>query len=92
MRAVPSLHLRIRNNSAGGPGMDSPRVSQRLFDGYLDPVFNAPASSAEPGVVEIAGLAPGHYVVEMPAAKAANEKDANRSGYREVDLAGDLEV
>ncbi|MGB7553156.1 MAG: carboxypeptidase-like regulatory domain-containing protein [Candidatus Korobacteraceae bacterium] len=94
MRAVPSLHLKIRTNNAGsGPGMDSfPRVSQRIFGGYLDPVFNAPTSSVEAGVVEIAGLAPGHYVVEMPAAKPANEKEANRNGYREVDLAGDLEV
>jgi hypothetical protein len=96
MRAVPSLHLRIRTSisgSAGAPGMVGfPRVSQRIFDGYLDSVFNAPESSVEPGVVDIAGLAPGHYVIEMPVSKAANEKEANRSGYREVDLAGDLEV
>src|ERR1017187_6988598 len=48
MRAVPSLHLRIRTSnsgSAGGPGMVGfPRVSQRIFDGYLDSVFNAPRS------------------------------------------------
>ncbi len=94
MRAVPSLHLRIRTNNAGsGPGMNSfPRVSQRIFDGYLDPVFNAPTSSIEPGVVEIAGLAPGHYVIEMAASRPANEKEAYRSGYREVDLTGDLEL
>jgi hypothetical protein len=96
MRAVPSLHLRIRTSnsgSAGGPGMVGfPRVSQRIFDGYLDSVFNAPESSVEPGVVDIAGLAPGHYVIEMPVSKVANEKETNRSGFREVDLAGDLEV
>ncbi len=67
-------------------------MSQRIFDGYLDSVFNAPTFSVEPGVVEISGLAPGHYVIEMPASKSANEKEANRSGYREVDLAGDLEL
>ncbi|HEY5175101.1 MAG TPA: carboxypeptidase-like regulatory domain-containing protein [Terriglobales bacterium] len=96
MRAVPSLHLRIRTSnsgSAGGPGIVGfPRVSQRIFDGYLDPVFNAPESSIEPGVVDIAGLAPGHYVIEMPSSKSVNDKGANRGGYREVDLAGDLEV
>jgi hypothetical protein len=96
MRAVPSLHLRIRTSnsgSAGSPGMVGfPRVLQRIFDGYLDPVFNAPESSVEPGVVDIAGLAPGHYVIEMPSSKGGNDKGANREGYREVDLAGDLEV
>ena len=92
LRAVPSLHLRIRTGTTG-PGTEGfPRVSQRIFDGYLDSVFNAPTFSVEPGVVEISGLAPGHYVVEMPGSKAANEKGPNRSGYREVDLAGDLEL
>jgi 5-hydroxyisourate hydrolase-like protein (transthyretin family) len=96
MRAVPSLHLRIRTSnsgSAGSPGMVGfPRVLQRIFDGYLDPVFNAPESSVEPGIVDIAGLAPGHYVIEMPSSKGGNDKGANREGYREVDLAGDLDV
>jgi hypothetical protein len=67
-------------------------VSQRIFDGYLDSVFNASESSIEPGIVDIAGLAPGHYVIEMPTSKGANDKGANREGYREVDLTGDLEV
>jgi 5-hydroxyisourate hydrolase-like protein (transthyretin family) len=96
LRAVPSLHLRIRTSISGGAGdagmVGFPRVSQRIFDGYLDSVFNAPESSVEPGIVEIAGLAPGHYVIEMPSSKGANDKRANREGYREVDLAGDLEV
>ncbi len=91
LRAVPSLHLRIRTGNTGPGAGGFPRVSQRIFDGYLDSVFNAPTFSVEPGVVEISGLAPGHYVVEMPGSTAFNEKE-NRSGYREVDLAGDLEV
>jgi hypothetical protein len=96
MRAVPALHLRIRTSNASGgnvPGMAGfPRVSQRIFDGYLETAFSALASSVEPGVVEISGLAPGHYVIEMPASKDNDEKGANRGRYREIDLAGDLEV
>ena len=49
-------------------------------------------SSVESGVVEIAGLAPGHYVIEMPDSRGVNDKGSNRSGYREIDLAGDLEM
>jgi 5-hydroxyisourate hydrolase-like protein (transthyretin family) len=96
MRAVPSLHLRIRTGNAGnygGPGMAGlPRISQRIFDGYLDSELNAPFSSVEPGVTEVSGLAPGHYVIEMPGSKAVDDKGANRGGYREVDLASDIEV
>jgi hypothetical protein len=96
MRAVPALHLRIRTGntgSNGGPGTAGfPRISQRIFDGYLDSEFNAPFSSAEPGVVEMTGLAPGHYVIEMPGAKGISDKSANRGGFREIDLAGDTEV
>ncbi len=93
MRTVPGLHLRIRTGNTANFGMAGfPRISQRIFDGYLDSVFNAPESSIEPGVVDIAGLAPGHYVIEMSGSKGGNEKGATREGYREVDLAGDLEV
>jgi hypothetical protein len=96
MRAVPSLHLKIRTGSsggAGGPGIfQSPRVSQRIFDGLLESVFNIRQVSLESGVVEISGLAPGHYVIEMPDSHSINDKAGNRSGYREIDLAGDMEV
>lgn len=96
MRAVPSLHLKIRTGSSAGtgdPGMfPSPRVSQRIFDGLLESVFNISEVSVESGVVEIAGLAPGHYVVEMPDSRGVNDKGSNRSGYREIDLAGDMEM
>ena len=96
MRAVPSLHLRIRVGSSGGagsPGMfPSPRVLQRIFDGLLESVFNTTELLHESGVVEIAGLAPGHYVIEMPDSHSINDKGSNRSGYREIDMAGDMEM
>ena len=56
MHTVPALHLRIRTggSSTGNTGSSTlfamgratfPRVYQRLFEGYLDPAFNAPVSS-----------------------------------------------
>ena len=103
MHTVPALHLRIRvgagaDRSAGGNTLFAmgrspfPRVYQRLFEGHLDPVFNAPVSGAGPGVIEIMGLAPGHYVVEMQASSAANETSNSRGWYQEIDLAGDTEL
>jgi len=96
LRAVPSLHLRIHTGEAAqkvsADRMVFPRVSQRIFDSYLDSLFNAPQSTVAPGVIEISGLAPGHYVIEMPAASAANEKAPMRAWYREIDLAGDADI
>lgn len=95
LRAVPALHLRIHaGGSAQNPALGHmifPRVSQRIFTGYLDSVYNAPDSWAAPGVIEISGLAPGHYVIEVPPATGP-EKGASRSWYREVDLTGDADI
>jgi hypothetical protein len=95
LHAMPSLHLQIHTASAENAVLGSmvfPRVSQRIFDGYLDSAFNAPVSWIAPGVIEISGLTPGHYVVEMPPSTGLNEKGGGRAWYREVDLAGDAEV
>ena len=93
LHAIPSLHLRVHTGSAESPGLGRmifPRVWQRLFEGYLDSVANAPDSWVAPGVIEISGLAPGHYIVEVPA--GAIDKGGSRGWYREIDLAGDADI
>jgi len=96
LHAVPSLHLRIHTGGAAENEvlgrMVFPHVSQRIFEGYLDSVLNAPDSWAGPGVIEISGLAPGHYVIELPASSGQGEKGVTRGWYREIDLAGDAEI
>ena len=95
LRALPSAHLRIHTGAADSPALGRmifPRIWQRIFDGYLDSVSNAPDSWVAPGVIEISGLAPGHYVVEIPASTAVNEKGGTRGWYREVDLSGDADI
>jgi hypothetical protein len=95
LHAIPSLHLQIHTASAENAvlgRMVFPRISQRIFEGYLDSVFNAPDSWVAPGVLEISGLAPGHYVVEMPPSTGPTDKGGGKSWYREIDLAGDAEI
>ncbi len=96
LRAVPSLHLRIHTGGSGDNPvlgrMVFPRVSQRIFDGFLDSVTHAPVSWVAPGVIEISGLAPGHYVIEMPLPSGLAEKPGGEGWYREIDLASDAEV
>ena len=97
LRAVPSLHLRIHTGESVAQRpvigrMIFPRVYQRIFGGYLDSVFNAPDSWVAPGVIEISGLAPGHYVIEIPPSTGAGDKGGSRGSYREIDLTGDTEI
>lgn len=95
LHATPSLHLRIHTGTAESPmigRMIFPRLSQHLFEGYVDSVTNAPDSWVSPGVVEISGLAPGHYIVEIPADSGGGGKVPPRGWYREVDLTGDADI
>jgi Carboxypeptidase regulatory-like domain len=97
LHAVPSLHLRVRTGEGAAQRpvigrMIFPRVYQRILNGYLDTVYNAPDSWVAPGVIEISGLAPGHYLVEIPPSTGAGDKGSSRGSYREIDLAGDTEI
>lgn len=93
MRAVPAVHLRIRTgdaddkNSVNNSAHGFPRVSQRIFEGTLVPVMSAQGSSYNAGVFEYTGIAPGHYVIEMP------DPGGKHGGwYKEMDLSGTAEI
>ena len=95
MRAVPAVHLRIKNgeadakNSGAGMPRGFPRVSQRIFEGALAPVMSTQGFGYTAGTYEYTGIAPGHYVIEMP------ESGGKRGGagwYKEIDLSGTVEL
>jgi hypothetical protein len=54
-------------------------------------VSNAPDSWVSPGVIEISGLAPGHYIVEVPGG-GSNDKGNSHSWYRDIDLSSDTDI
>ena len=99
MRAVPAVHLRIKSGEAEGNNHGNglrvgfprgfPRISQRIFEGALVPVNSAQGFGYTAGMYEYTGIAPGHYVIEMP------ESGGKRNGtgwYKEIDLAGTVEL
>ncbi len=95
LHATPSVHLRIHTGAAESPALGRmifPHVSQRIFEGYVDSVSNAPDSWVAPGVIEISGLAPGHYIIEVPAGSGGNDKANSRDWYRDIDLTGDTDI
>ena len=90
MRAVPSAHLRIRSSPGRVQGF--PRLSLRVFEGYLNPVASSQGMAPSPGVYEFDGLAPGHYVLEMPQGEPNGKAASSAGWYQEIDLAGDTEI
>ncbi len=95
LRAIPSLHIRIHTGGSAQSAvlgrMIFPRVEQRIFGDYLDSVYNAPDSWVAPGVIEISGLAPGRYMVEIPPSTGP-EKGVSRGWYRDVDVTTDVDI
>lgn len=82
--AVPAAHLRFR----GAP--PNPKT-QSVFPSLQEHIFNSTRNlfsvSVDPnGVAEFAGIAPGHYVLELPANGAASAQEIP------LDVAGDMEI
>lgn len=93
MRAVPAVHLRIKNRDSDSKNPSTPRgfprVSQLIFDGVLSPVMSAQGFGYTAGMYEYTGIAPGRYIIEMP------ESGGKRNGsgwYKEIDLSGTVEL
>ncbi len=94
LRAVPAVHLRITTGTSDGKsataaGRGFPRVSQRIFEGAVVPVMSAQAQTLDNTTFEYTGIAPGHYLVEMP------DPGLKRNGggwFKEMDLSGTVEL
>lgn len=88
MRAVPALHLKIHyDQTRHGPG---PTIMQRVFDGLTIPVFASQGYGFGQGIFEFAGLAPGHYTLELQGGGA--DKSGRSGWYRDVDVYGDIDI
>ncbi len=93
IRALPAVHLRVKTGEPEerSSGMTFqrgfPRLSQRIFEGTVVSVNSSQGFSPAAGVYEYTGIAPGHYVIEMPAA------GGKRTGwFNEMDLSGTVEL
>jgi hypothetical protein len=95
MRALPAVHIRIKSGGKPKPEAGSivssrsfPRVSQRIFEGTLVPVMSSQGSCSPIRGCDYTGIAPGHYVIEMP-----DTGGKHGSGwYKEMDLSGTVEI
>ena len=91
MHAVPTAHLKIRNDKQPNASGPAPTIMQRVFDGLLIPVFSSSGFGYGQGNYEYGGLAPGRYTLEFSG--GAPDKSGGRSGwFRDIDLYGDMEI
>jgi hypothetical protein len=86
LRAVPAAQLMVRGDTQSQRGAP-PRIMQRVFDGLTIPVLATQGYGYSQGAYEFAGLAPGRYVVEMPASTPGG-----KGWFRDVDLYGTTEL
>jgi hypothetical protein len=85
LRAVAAANLTIRSDTTSREA--PPQILQRVFDGLTIPVLATQGYGYSRGVYEFAGLAPGHYVVEMP-----RREPGGKGWFRELDLYGTTEL
>jgi hypothetical protein len=90
LAAVPSLHIRV-NTGAGDPAHPAfPILRQRVFDGFV-PSNRIQSYSPSPGVLELAGLAPGRYTMQVQTFDAKGQRSLTAP--REFDAStNDVEV
>ncbi len=85
LRAVPAIHLRITSP----PTIQSVNTQvQAHLPGAVDMPVRSSSVQIEPGVTEVSGLAPGHYLLQM---NLYDGKSWNNSS-REVSVSGDTRI
>jgi hypothetical protein len=94
IRAVPAVHLHIKSEqseSKGGGRYSSgfPQVFERVFEGAIVPVNSSQAFGYGSGSQEFTGIAPGHYLVQMPGSGSGRY---SRGWYKEMDLSGTVDL
>ena len=93
VRALPAVHLRVKTGEPEehSSGMTFqrgfPRLSQRIFEGTVVQVMSSQGYSPSAGVYEYTGVAPGRYVIEMPATGGKHA-----GWFKEMDLSGTVEL
>jgi len=87
LRAVPSVHLIVRNASSDPSQPGSAAVQQRVFDRALVPI-QVRVQPGPQGTLKLAGIAPGHVVINVRTHAGKEWKNQTR----ELDLSTDTDI
>jgi len=87
LRAVPSLHLMVRNANTDPNQPGSAAVQERVFDRALVPI-QARTQPGPQGSIRLSGIPPGHVVVNLRAFTGKEWKNQAR----ELDVTTDADI
>jgi 5-hydroxyisourate hydrolase-like protein (transthyretin family) len=87
LRAVPALHLTVRNASTDPNQPGSVGVQQRVFDRELVPILGR-SQLRGGGTIKVGGIPPGHVIVNLRTYSGKQWKNQAR----ELDVSSDSEI
>jgi 5-hydroxyisourate hydrolase-like protein (transthyretin family) len=87
LRAVPAVHLMVRNASRDPNQPGSAIIQQRVFNRTLVPIL-ARTQPGTQGTLKLSGIPPGHAVVNLRSFSGKEWKNQ----VREVDVSTDTEI
>ncbi len=87
LRAVPALHLTVRNASTDPNQPGSAQVQQKVFNRTLLPILARIQPGAH-GTLRLSGIPPGHLILKL---RSFTGKDW-KTQVREVDISSDGEI
>ncbi len=90
LRAVPALHLKIRNASSDPSRPTAAVVQQRIFDSLDTTPVPMPVRSQQTslGVLNLTGIAPGHLLLDLRTFTGKEWTTVDR----ELDVSADTEI
>jgi 5-hydroxyisourate hydrolase-like protein (transthyretin family) len=87
LRAVPAVHLTVRNASTDPNQPGSAQVQQKVFNRTLLPILVRSQPGAH-GILKLSGIPPGHLVLNLRSFTGKDWKNQ----VREVDISSDGEI
>ncbi len=87
LRAVPAVHLTVRNVSTDPNQPASAQVQQKIFNRTLLPILARSQPGAH-GTLRLSGIPPGHLILKLRSFTGKEWK----TQVREVDISGDSEI
>ncbi len=91
LHPVRALRMTVRGEAALGRFLNA-NLMERALEGYHVPAHSVGGGQREPGVVEISGIAPGHYQLSVRSFDPQNPRGGQTAWEREVDVTSDMEV
>lgn len=90
LSAVPALHLRITNVSSDTPQNIHGMVMQISLGGSQSVVLQSQIYNISPGIMELAGVPPGHYALDLQTSNPSGEPQ--NSEHQTIDVSSNGEI